>query len=477
MLTRENLYPYQNKAIQFVKDNTECALWLEMGLGKTPSVLTAAVDMINSFDVNRVLVIAPLRVARKVWSDEVKRWNHLTHLTVRPCVSSEKKLSRADSAAHRLNMLRSNAPITTINREQIPWLESLFIEGKKQIRRWPWDLVIVDESSSFKSQSAQRWKSLRRLRRLFPRCVELTGTPAPNGYVDLWSQLYLLDQGERLGATEKAYHEAFFDKANSYEYNALTLKPGAETQIQALIADIVLTMRAEDYLTLPPVQYNSIMVEMPSTCRTLYKRLERKYILETYGGRTVTAVNAGVCQGKLLQLANGSIYIDDNGKYETLHDAKLEALAETLEGLPRPVMIGYGFKADRERLGKLLTRFCGTGRKWSVLTTDAQFEAFARGEIDYGVIHPGSAGHGLNDLHLSGSTNLVWFGTTNNLEYYQQLNARLTGGHRRAGKNVIVHHLLTEDTVDEKQLALLKRKDATQDDLTRNMADLAKRIS
>lgn len=476
MLRREDLYAFQKRASDFISSKESCALWVDCGLGKTISTLTATVDLMNANRVQRALVIAPLRVARRVWTDEVKRWAHTTGLSISTCTSGDQKMTAAESLTMRLQMLRAGSDITTINREQVPWLESLFIDGKKQIRRWPWDLVIVDESSSFKSQSSQRWKSLKRLRRLFSRLVQLTGTPTPNGYEDLWSQAYLLDSGARLGESESKYHANYFNEASAYEYRKLSLKPGAEQQIQAALANVVLTMRAEDYLDLPPVKYNAIRVTLPAAARDKYKRLERDYILETYGNRRVTAVNAGVCQGKLLQLANGAIYVNDHGQYETLHTAKLEALAETLEGLFGPVMIGYGFRADRERIGALLTRFCGKTKKWSFLETNKQFDAFAAGDIDYGIIHPGSAGHGLNDLHLSGSENLVWFGLTNNLEFYTQLNARLTGGHRRMGKNIVVHHLLMSDTVDEKQLALLTRKDATQDDLTRNMANIAKRI-
>lgn len=471
MLGRGDLYSYQQKAVSFIKNTPNCALWLDMGLGKSVSTLTAVADLQAAFDVGRVLVVAPLRVARKVWSDEVKRWAHLQGMTVACAVTSEdKKLTASQQNEHRMKALRSGADITTINREQMQWLEELIIQGKKQIRKWPWDMVILDESQSFKSQSSFRWKSLRRLRRLFPRCVQLTGTPIPLGYQDLWSQLYLLDGGVRLGPTETAFKERWFDPP-SYEEYGWTMKAHSAKEIQAAVSDIVLPMRADDYLSLPPVVYNTIKVQMPEACRAKYKRLAREYMLETYSGRTVTAVNAGVCRGKLLQLANGSIYVDRKQNYEVLHNAKIEALLEVLEGLPKPVLIAYGFTADVDRLGDALKKVSGTSR---VLSSDADFERLKAGGVDYGVLHPASAGHGLNDLHLSGSENIVWFGLSNSLEFYQQLNARLTGGHRRTGKNVVIHHLLTEDTVDEDTLSLLTRKDATQDDLTRSMANIAR---
>lgn len=474
MLTREQLYPYQGKASAFVKANPFCALWKDMGLGKTVSALTAGLDLIQSFEVRKILVIAPVRVARKVWSDEIKRWAHLQGLTISCCVAGEQQMTGMEADWRRRDLLKVGADITTINREQMQWLESLYIQGKRQIRHWPWDMVIVDESQSFKSQSSYRWKSLNRLRRLCSRFVELTGTPAPNGYADLWSQLYLLDRGKRLGESESAFQERWFDPP-SYESYGWTLKEGyAAREIQDAVSDIVLTMRAEDYLALPPIVYNTIKIQMPDAARVKYKRLAKAYMYETYSGKVVTAVNAAVCRGKLLQLANGAIYVDSKRNYEVLHDAKIEALLETLEGLPAPVMIGYGFDSDVKRLAAPLEKFCGKTKTWRILSSDADFDAFRKGEIDYAVLHPASAGHGLNDLHLSGSEQLVWFGLTNNLEFYQQLNARLTGGHRRMGKNVVIHHLIMEDTADEDTLELLTRKDATQDALTRRMADIAR---
>lgn len=253
MLTRENLYPYQHRAIEFIKKHPNCALWVDMGLGKTVSALTAFADMFHSFDVDKALVVAPLRVARQVWADEIDEWSHLQGLRVSKIVGTEQQ---------RLRAMDATADIYTINREQVAWLEEQIIHGKKQVRRWPWDMVILDESQSFKSQTSQRWTSLRRLRRLFDRCVQLTGTPVPNGYGDLWAQLYLLDRGQRLGETESAYQGRWFEAPDMYSTYSWTLKDHGAKEIQEAVADITLTMRAEDYLDLPPVLNNIVTVKL-----------------------------------------------------------------------------------------------------------------------------------------------------------------------------------------------------------------------
>lgn len=463
----ENLYGYQHTAANFVAEHENVALWKDMGLGKTVSALTGLTHLLRRHDAARTLVIAPLRVARRVWTAEVDQWQHLNGLKVIPAVGT---------ASQRLKALRTPADIHTLGRENTQWLESLFVSGTRQIKRFPWDTVILDESQSFKSQSSQRWKSLRRLRKLFARCIQLTGTPAPNGYADLWSQLYLLDRGARLGQTEAAYRERWFDPPDFGGYDWTIKGEWAQKEIQARIADIVLTMREEDYLQLPSVKFNPIMVPLSAKIMTKYHRLQHKYLLEMKSGKIVTAVNAGVCRGKLLQLANGAVYTSSSGEYETIHDEKLSALIETLDGLPRPVLIGYGFRHDKLRMADALTKFCGKTKTWRVLNKDADFDAFAAGQIDYAVAHPGSMGHGLNDLYKSGAEHAVWFGLTDNLEFFLQFNARLTGGHRRMGRNVVIHVILCENTQDEGTFHLVTRKDVTQEDLKRNMVELAGRV-
>lgn len=465
MRLREDLYPYQKKVVEFIKSHLNCAIWLDPGLGKTVSTLTAFTDLRYEFDAERMLVVAPLRVARRVWHAEVEEWAHLQGLEV------SRILGTPDE---RIRAINTQADVYTINREQVQWLEEYIAPNRKQTRPWPWDMVVLDESQSFKSQSSRRWKSLRRLRKLFPRCVQLTGTPAPNGYSDLWSQIFLLDRGERLGQTETAYRERWFNLDwSGFNY---TLKDHAANEIQGLLADLTLVMRAEDYIDLPPVQYNRVNVPLSASVMKQYRKLQRSFVLEFLGGSVkILAANAAVCRSKLLQLANGAVY-NAEGKYEVVHDEKLAALEEILDGLPRPVLIGYSFRSDRERIAESLRRICGSTRKWAFLEDDRAFTRFGSGEIDYGVAHPASMGHGLNDLYKSGAEHAVWFGLTDNLEYYQQFNARLTGGHRRAGKNVVIHHILCDDTQDEETYDLITRKGATQDDLTSSIVKLAKHV-
>lgn len=454
-LHRADLKPYQLQAIDFAKRTENCALWLPMGYGKCVSTLTAYADLLESFDARRALVIGPLRVARRVWSDEAQVWSHLAGIHVARMVGSR---------AERLAALRTPADIHTINRENLPWLEAQFIQNGKQTTRWPWDLVVVDESSGFKSQSSKRWKSLRRLRRLFPRMIQLTGTPAPNGLQDIWAQLYLLDRGARLGATESAFLDRWFTPPAFGEFGKWTIKNGAREEIEERIQDIVFSPERE--LDGPPVETNQIRVTLPEPILKKYRQLERQFILETLSGKTVTAVNAGVCAGKLLQLANGAIYTGEGREWEELHSEKLDALEELLEGIRPPVLIVYSYRHD---LARILPRIQLYGSA-AVLKHDRDFDAFRERRIDYGVLHPASAGHGLNDLHLSGAETLIHFGLTNNLEHYQQVNARLTGGHRRSGKNVVIHLIVADGTIDEDMVELLDDKSADQNSLTRALA-------
>lgn len=333
------------------------------------------------------------------------------------------------------------------------WLEEQFIKDRKQFRRWPFDLVILDESQSFKSQSAKRFKSMRRLRKLFDRCWLLTGSLMPNGYEDLWAQMYLVDRGQRLGATESEYHRAHFRTDIRDGIPIRTLLPGHDKIIDALIADVVHVMRD----TQPPAPTNFIRVALSDSEKKLYKQMVRTSVLSV-GEQQISAVNAGVLWGKLLQMANGAVY-DPSGKWHTIHERKLDALWEVLESLPKPVIIGYGFVHDVERIFSHFPRSLG---RLAVLRTGKSLDAWKRGEIDYGVMHPASAGHGLNDLYVSGAENLIWFGLTSNREFYDQLNGRIAGGHRRTGRKVCIHHILAEGTVDDDAEALLDFKGEQQ---------------
>jgi SNF2 family DNA or RNA helicase len=459
-LGRNDLRPYQHRAVEWIKSHDNCALWLDMGLGKTTSTLTAYADLLASFDVRRALVIAPLRVARRVWTDEIAEWSHLNHITASRAIGP---------AAKRWLALKRPADIHLINRENVQWLEAQIIQGKKQVRRWPWDLVILDESQSFRSQSSGRFKALRKLRKLIPRMIQLTGTPSPNGYKNLWAQMYLLDQGQRLGGTEEAYHNRWFDNEQAYPGSLerrRVLKPGAKEEIEARLSDIVIAMKADDYLDLPPVRYNVVKVDLSESERKTYKRLEREALAEVRS-KTITAVNAGVAFGKLLQLANGAIYYEDK-RWVEFHREKLDALVELVDGIDTPIIVCYAFKHD---LARILEALKVTGKRIETAEDDASFDRWDKGEVDVIVLHPASAGHGLNMQH-AGSRDIIWFGLTADLEMYDQANARLIGGHRRR-EGITIHLILTAGTKDEDARRLLESKDDVQVGLMRAIARLA----
>lgn len=466
MRPRSDLRPYQERAAAHVKAHPASALFMDMGLGKTVSGLTAYADLLYSYEARRALVIAPLRVARKVWSDEVDEWAHLQGLTVSRMVGT---------AAERAAALRVPADIHTINRENVPWLEEQFLNNYRQIKQWPWDITFLDESQSFKSPDGVWHRCLRRLRKFMPRVVALTGTPSPNGLTDLWGQLYLLDRGKRLGTTVTSFRDRWFSCELRDGYAKWYPKEHAMAEITALLQDIVLSLRAEEYLDLPPVMMNVVKVTLPGALMDRYAKLERDSLLRLSEQKVITAVNAGACAGKMLQFASGAVY-DEEHRWHPVHDLKTEALGELLEGLEPPVLIAYNFVHELERIGALLQKQFGKCCRWAKLDTDASFTAWRKRELDYGVLHPASAGHGLNDLYLSGAENLIWMGVTTNLEHYQQLNARLTGGHRRAGRNVVIHHIVVEDTLDVEYAALLSRKDVTQDLVKKLVADKARAV-
>ena len=466
---------YQENSTEFIKRNMNCAVWMDLGLGKTVTTLTAISDLMRSFDASRVLLIAPLRVARKVWTDEVKEWSHVSDLRVSVMCGS---------VAERLAAMRAEADIYCINRENVAWLCQQFVirdNGRlKQIAKWPWDTVILDESDSFKSQSSERWKWMKRVRRLFPRMIQLTGTPTPNGYADLWSQIYLLDGGKRLGSTESAFKERFMDPPG-FGQMRWTMKPHSEKHIKDLLADIVISLRAEDYLDLPPILHNHIRVELPKEALKHIEKLERMFITEIVPEKKVTAANGGVLYGKLLQMAGGAVYRQVNETIrETipLHDEKIKALLELIELTPGPVMVAYSFQHEQERIEKALVPWCAkhqkTVRRLKTVVDENDWNA---GKVDVLLLHPASGGHGLN-LQFSGSENIIWFGPTPNRGHYDQLNARLAGGHRRVGKNIVIHHILAEDTIDIwDTLPLLENKGEAQERLLRLLADKVQAVS
>jgi hypothetical protein len=457
-LDRSDMWPYQLAVAKHVQSDPYKLFAVSLGLGKTVSWLTGYQELLNSFDACHALAFAPLRVARKVWTDEINRWSHLNGITVSRVIGTPQQ---------RWDALNRRADLHITNRDNIPWIEAQFVEGTgkkfKQIRRFPWDTVVVDESQSLKNPTGVWFKSMARLRRLheIQRMHLLSGTPTPNGYMDLYGQIYLLDQGKRLGRRVEDYRDRWFD-CDPYAHTYKLKSPAAKKEIQALVADLVLVMRGEDYLAAPKVIYNNVMIEMTGKARDTYDRMKRKYLAEL-NGVTVTAVNAGVCCGKLLQLANGAVYYEE-GKWQETHREKLSAMCELLDSADGPVMIAYGYKHDTERILKTLQLAFGKTKSFRVLDTEQDEDDWNAGKIDYLLLHPASAGHGLNLQH-SGSETIIWFGLTSNLEWYQQLNARLIGGHRAGGRTTVIHHILAEDTYDENMVALLKNKDAEQDDL------------
>lgn len=463
MLKRSDLYNYQEHGVEWTKPRRNNAKWIDCGLGKTVIEATAFAEEQDAMRAHKMLVIAPKRIARKVWSDEVQEWDHLKHLRVSRIVGS------ADEC---FDAMRQDADVYTIGRERVPWLHAQFIQNDKQVTVWPWDWVTVDEAQSFSSSGSQRFKALYdlRLKTKFPRLSELSGTPLTNGYMKLWSQVKLLDNGKILGSSARAMQERWFTPPVGM-FAKWNLKPGAAKDIQSKLKDFVLALREEDYLQLPPVVDNIIRCELSTAAMATYKKFEREFIGEVAGKR-LSAANAGVLDGKLLQLANGAVYYDEK-KWVPFHDAKLEALDETLESISGKALVCYGFNHDKARICARVDKLAKTeNRSWRILNSDRDFSDWAAGTIDWGLLHPASAGHGLNDVYKSGCEDMIWFGLTNNHEFHKQARKRLEGGHRRMGRAVKFHYIVADGTRDDDYVRLLKRKAFDEGDL---MAALAYR--
>lgn len=412
--------------------------WTWAWVGKTSITLTAIRNLLfDSFDISRVLVIAPLRVARDTWPAEIRKWDHLRDLTCSVAVGT---------AQERRTALHQNTHIHIINRENVQWLvEDSGIE-------WKYDMVVIDELSSFKSYQSKRFRSLMKVRPLVKRIVGLTGTPSSNGLMDLWAEFRLLDMGKRLGRFITHYRDEFFlpDKRNGMQIFSYKPKPGAEEEIYRRIGDITISMRSTDYLWMPECVMNEVPVILSKEERAKYDALKRDLVLKL-NGIEIDAVNAASLSGKLCQLANGAIYAEDK---HTLffHDRKLDALEDLIEGANgKPVLVAYWFKHDLIRIQK---RF-----KVRELKSSKDIADWNAGQIAVAAIHPASAGHGLN-LQAGGST-MVWFGLTWSLELYQQTNARLWRQGQQAD-TVIIHHIITRDSIDEQIMEALHRKDKTQ---------------
>ena len=428
-------HEYQEYAKEFIVNQNISALFLDCGLGKTVITLTAIWELVlDYFDVRKVLVIAPLRVARDTWPGELEKWEHLQGIELSAVLGSEME---------RTTALNRKANVYVINRENVEWLVA---HGK-----WDFDMVVIDELSSFKSHRAKRFKALKKVRPIVRRIVGLTGTPAPNGLIDLWAEIGILDMGQRLGRFISGYRERFFvpDKRSREMVYSYKPREGAEEAIYGLISDICISMRAVDYLEMPECIYNRIDVFMSGQEMKLYKQMEKDMLLPFAEG-DIDAVNAAGLSNKLMQMANGAVY-DENGAVKHIHDRKLEALEDLVEAANgKPVLVAYWYQHDlkriRERIGAV------------ELDSAEDFQKWNGGEIPVAVIHPASAGHGLN-LQAGGST-LIWFGLTWSLELYQQTNARLWRQGQK--ETVVIHHLIAKGTLDERVMAALEKKDCGQ---------------
>lgn len=425
---------YQQKIIDFIISTPRCGLFLDMGMGKTVCTLTAIEELIyDSFEIQKVLVIAPLNVAKVTWVDEVEKWNHLKHLTVSKIVGSETQRRKA---------IETEADVYVINRENVVWLVDNYS------KKWCFDMIIVDESSSFKSSKSKRFRALRKVVDKTSRVVLLTGTPAPNSLLELWPQLYLLDKGERIGKTLGAYRDKYFAPGRRngqivYEWNP---REGAEDEVYDKISDICVSLKSG----IVPVNksYEDVVVELSPEEKGVYQRLVKDMIIQL-DGQTVVASNSAVLANKLLQLANGCVY-DECGQVVNIHSRKIEALKRIVDK-SKNMLVFYSFKHDLAKLKKSFP-FAKT------LDGEGAIREWNAGKIKMLLVHPASAGHGLN-LQFGGST-IVWYGLTWSLEMYQQANARL---HRPGQKNdVEIYHIITKGTIDEKVLRVLSQKEVNQ---------------
>lgn len=437
-------YDYQSYAMEHIIKNPYCALLLDMGLGKTVSTLTAINRlMYEELEINKVLVIAPLRVADSTWGSEIEKWNHLKHL----------KFSKVlGSASKRKAALKEKADIYIINRENVAWLVGYY--GMS----FPFDMVVIDELSSFKNPKSIRFKTLKQVRPIVSRVVGLTGTPAPNTLIDLWSQMYLLDMGERLGKFIGNYRAKYFTPGQSSGHVVYTyrLNKNSEKIIYQKIGDICISMKARDYLDLPERISRNVEVVLSEKDKFKYTEFEKKMVLELMEDEEISVLNAAGLSNKLLQFANGAVY-DDEKNIKSVHDEKLKALDEIVDcANGHSVLVFYSFKHDYDRIKKYLKKY-----KPKKLETSQDIEAWNRGELQLLLAHPASCGHGLN-LQAGGNI-IVWFGLNWSLELYQQANARLD----RQGqtKNVIIHHLVAKGTIDEDVLNALNRKAVGQEAL------------
>ena len=439
-------HDYQKYAIEFIESHPIAAVILQMGLGKTVCTLTAIEHlMYDTFEVSKVLIVAPLRVAKVTWSDEIDKWDHLSHLTYSVAVGSEKE---------RLSALKKKADLYMINRENLQWL----IE--KSGLPFDYDMVVLDELSSFKSWQSKRFRAFMKVRPKVQRVVGLTGTPSSNGLMDLFAEFKCLDMGERLGRFITQYRNAFFipDRMNGQVVYSYKLRPFAEEEIYRRIGDITISMKALDHLKMPELIENRYPVYMDDGEKQQYESMKKNLILPYLENEAITAANAAALSGKICQMANGAVYSDE-GSVAHIHDRKLDALEDIIEAAQGPILLCYWFKHDLERITKKLDEL---KVEYARISSDGSIRMWNEGKFQVGLIHPASAGHGLN--LQAGGNHIVWFGLTWSLELLEQTNARLWRQGQRA-ETVVVQYLVTAGTIDERILDAISKKEQDQNAL------------
>ena len=439
-------HDYQKYATEFIESHPIAAVILQMGLGKTVCTLTAIEHlMYDTFEVSKVLIVAPLRVAKVTWSDEIDKWDHLSHLTYSVAVGSEKE---------RLSALKKKADLYMINRENLQWL----IE--KSGLPFDYDMVVLDELSSFKSWQSKRFRAFMKVRPKVQRVVGLTGTPSSNGLMDLFAEFKCLDMGERLGRFITQYRNAFFipDRMNGQVVYSYKLRPFAEEEIYRRIGDITISMKALDHLKMPELIENRYPVYMDDGEKQQYESMKKNLILPYLENEAITAANAAALSGKLCQMANGAVYSDE-GSVAHIHDRKLDALEDIIEAAQGPILLCYWFKHDLERITRKLDEL---KVEYARISSDGSIRMWNEGKFQVGLIHPASAGHGLN--LQAGGNHIVWFGLTWSLELLEQTNARLWRQGQRA-ETVVVQYLVTAGTIDERILDAISKKEKDQNAL------------
>ena len=439
-------HDYQKYATEFIESHPIAAVILQMGLGKTVCTLTAIEHlMYDTFEVSKVLIVAPLRVAKVTWSDEIDKWDHLSHLTYSVAVGSEKE---------RLSALKKKADLYMINRENLQWL----IE--KSGLPFDYDMVVLDELSSFKSWQSKRFRAFMKVRPKVQRVVGLTGTPSSNGLMDLFAEFKCLDMGERLGRFITQYRNAFFipDRMNGQVVYSYKLRPFSEEEIYRRIGDITISMKALDHLKMPELIENRYPVYMDDGEKQQYESMKKDLILPYLENETITAANAAALSGKLCQMANGAVYSDE-GSVAHIHDRKLDALEDIIEAAQGPILLCYWFKHDLERITRKLDEL---KVEYARISSDGSIRMWNEGKFQVGLIHPASAGHGLN--LQAGGNHIVWFGLTWSLELLEQTNARLWRQGQQAD-TVVVQYIVTDGTIDERMLDAVLRKQKDQNAL------------